>query len=85
MADVTAEKMKIISVLAAMSQEKDEIKKKIVENSEAYFRKYSAASADCETGAGGESSNMTFGESYELCRGFVVQPRINDTTGPVSN
>ncbi len=71
------------SVLEAMAQQNDDLTKKIAENSATYFRKYSAASADCE-GSAAENSNMTFGESFELCRGFVIQPWINDTTGPVS-
>ncbi len=81
---IYSKKNKINFVLEAMADADEELKNRIEENSQAYYKKYSSASAECEIGVGGENSNMTFGESFELCRGFIIQPRINDTSGPVN-
>ncbi len=62
--------------------EQDDIAKKIWQNADDYFNKYSPASETCEGGST-ETSNMTFGAAYELCRGFTIQARINDSSGLV--
>ncbi len=57
--------------------------KRVQENADQYYRRYSPASTECETPALEGGSQMTFGQAFELTKGFVIQTRINDSSGPV--